>query len=126
MEPVSLVVAALVAGAAAGITETAATAVGDAYRTLKNLVVGCFQRSGVPDETGRDLIAQAGEGAAPRAALERQLSAVQVDEPTIQAAQRLLELLELAGTGKFHVELNNNTGVQVGDNNQQTININPR
>ncbi|WP_162908238.1 hypothetical protein [Allorhizocola rhizosphaerae] len=122
----SLVVAALVAGATAGVSETAATAVGDAYRTLKNLVIGCFRRGGVSDDAGRELIGQAGKGDAPRAALERQLSVVQVDEPTAQVAQQLLDLLEQASTGKFHVELNNNTGVQVGDQNQQTININPR
>lgn len=126
MEPVSLVVAALVAGAAAGITDTTATVVSDAYRALKNLVIGCFQRGGLPEETGQELIAGAGDGDGSRAALERQLSVVQVDEPTAQAAQKLLDLLEQAGGGKFHVELNNNTGVQVGDHNQQTININPR
>lgn len=126
MEPVSLVVAALVAGSAAGISETVATAVGDAYRTLKDLVIGRFRRGGLCDDTGLELIARAGEGDGPRAALERQLTVVRVDEPTTQAAQRLLDLLEQAGRGKFHVELNNNTGVQVGDNNQQTININPR
>lgn len=44
MDPVSLVVAALVAGAAAGLKEQAQSAVRDAYLGLKNLIV---QRHGV-------------------------------------------------------------------------------
>jgi hypothetical protein len=126
VEPVTLVVTALAAGATAGVSGTVATAVADAYEALKNLVIGCFRRGSVPDHTGRELIARAGDGPGPQAALEQKLAAVRVDEPTAQAAQKLLDLLEQAGKGKFHVEVRDSTGVQVGDNNQQTININPR
>lgn len=48
----------------------------------------------------------------------------QMNEPTTPRAQNLPDPPEHAG--KFRVELNNNTGVQVGYHNQQTININPR
>ena len=121
-----MVVTALVAGATAGISGTVAAVVADAYEALKNLVIGCFRRGGVPVATGQDLIAKAGDGAGPRAALQQHLAGLQVDEPTVQAAQKLLDLLEQAGQGKFHVEVRDSTGVIVGDHNEQTININPR
>lgn len=42
MEPVSLVLAALAAGASAGLTSTVQTAAGDAYQGLKSLVRRAF------------------------------------------------------------------------------------
>ncbi|GAA1762427.1 hypothetical protein [Luedemannella helvata] len=126
MEPVTLVVTALVAGATAGISGMAASAVVDAYGALKNLVLACFRRGHVPEAAGLDLIAKASDGPGPRAALEQQLTAIEIDEPTMEAAQTLLDLLEKAGIRKFHVEVHDSTGVQVGDKNSQTINIHPR
>lgn len=123
VEPVTLVVTALVAGAAAGVSGTAAKVVTDAYEALIGLVIACFRRGGVPEPAGRGLVAAVGEVGG-RAELEQQLAAVTMDEPTVQAARRLLELL--AQQGKFQVAVRDSTGVVVGDHNQQTININPR
>ena len=126
MEPVALIVTALVAGATAGLSGTAAKAVADAYETLKALVVGCFRRAGVPEDDGHEVVAHASESVTQRAALEGQLTAVEIDEPTLQAARELLDLLQQADLRKFHVEVHGSTGVQVGDENEQTINIHPR
>jgi hypothetical protein len=43
VEPVTMILGALALGAAAGVTEVAKTAVGDAYRGLKRLVLRAFK-----------------------------------------------------------------------------------
>jgi len=76
VEPVTLVVTALVAGATAGVSGAAATAVAEAYEALKKLVISCFRRGGIPEESGQELIDAAAHGTSPRAALEQQLAVV--------------------------------------------------
>jgi hypothetical protein len=118
VEPVTVVVSALVAGATAGISATAAEAVSDAYKGLKSLVLRCFRRGGVSEEAGQELISRAAEGEADRQALEQRLAEVDVDKPTVEAAQRLLDLLD-EGPGKVVVDASQARGLQVGDHNTQ-------
>ena len=54
MDPVSLVVAALVAGASTGVGETAAQAVKDAYAGLKGLIKRRFAGNAKAEETLAD------------------------------------------------------------------------
>jgi hypothetical protein len=124
VESVNLVVTALVAGATAGVSGTASSAVADAYEALKNQVLGCFRRGGVREETAEALVAAVADGSDSRFALEQQLIAVTVDDLTLQSAQELLELLRQVRGRKFIVQVRDSTGVVVGDHNQQTIHIN--
>ncbi len=121
MDPITLIVTALATGAASGITETASSAVRDAYVSLRALVRK--RLAGRPDaelvlakhETSPDtwqvpLIAVLGEVGADR------------DTDLVTAAQALMDLVDKAGAGagKYTVDVRDAYGVQVGDHNRQS------
>jgi hypothetical protein len=120
MDPVSLVVAALVAGATAGTKDTASAAIADAYAGLKALVRRRF--GGEPDaESELEQIEQGGDPAA----LERRLEAAGVDEDLVKQATGLLERLDPDGSreGKYRVQITGGQGTVVGDNATVTMNF---
>lgn len=121
MDPVSLIVAALAAGAVAGARNTANEAVKNAYTTLKELVrrrlsrrtygeMALARHEEEPEHGGR--------------ALEAELMAVHAGDDTamVNAAQQLLALLDPEGTRarNYAVDLRGAQGIQVGDHNIQT------
>lgn len=121
MDPISVIVAALAAGAGAGLKETTSRAVKDAYGGLRELV---RRRLG-----GRSVAQTALEEheKAPRVwqePLSAELVAVDAgsDREIVAAAQQLLALVDEAGTrsGKYLVDVRRAQGVQVGDHNTQT------
>jgi len=114
VEPVTLVVTALAAGAAAGLSGAASAMVTDAYQGLKGLVLDRLRGGEVPDA---DLLVDRVADPAGRDALTAQLSRVEVDEPTVAAAEHLLELLK--DKGKFVVDASQAKGIIVGDHAQQ-------
>lgn len=120
MEPISLIVAALAAGATAGLSDTASTAVKDAYTGLRESVrrrlagraaaqVALTEHENAPDIWHAPLVAE----------LER--AGAGTDEAAVAAAQRVMALVDEAGTrsGKYAVDLRGAQGVQVGDGNLQ-------
>ena len=116
MDPVTLIVMALAAGAAAGVKDTASTAVKDAYNGLKALVKKRF--AGHPDA---EMVLTKYETApdtwqAPLTAELKQAAAGQ-DADLVTAAQALMNLVDKAGTraGKYAVDVRGAQGVQVGD-----------
>ncbi len=120
MDPVTLVIAALAAGAASGVGETAATAVKDAYQGLKRLVSAQFAGRKAAEVA---LTEHETDPETWRAPLATELvKTAAVDDPqVIEAAQRLMALLDEAGSraGKYAVDLRGAQGVQVGDHNTQ-------
>ncbi len=120
MEPVSLIVLALAAGAGAGLKDTASQAVTDAYGALRSLARRRLhgQRDGelVLDrhETSPDAwagpLAQALAGAGAGG-----------DADLIAAARALLGLTDPAGSrqGRYQVLVTGSQGVMVGDHNVQ-------
>ena len=120
MDPVTLIVSALAAGAALGVTDTVSSAIKDAYASLKALIRE--RLAGRPDaevvltrheqapETWRaplmDELGQAGAGS---------------DPGLLAAAQALLRLVDEAGTraGKYTVDARGAQGVVIGDTNVQ-------
>jgi hypothetical protein len=121
VDPVSLIVAALAAGAVAGAQTTATDAVKDAYTGLKELL----RRRLSGRESGQ--VALARHEAKPQqwaGALEAELVEVQAgdDAAAVEAAQRLMALLDPTGAqaGKYVVDLRGAQGAQVGDHNTQT------
>jgi hypothetical protein len=120
MDPITLIVAALAAGAAAGLKDTASSAVADAYASLKALV-----SKRVANRPSAELALVKHETApeiwqAPLAAELTEAGAG--DEPDlVTAAQTLMRLLDEAGTraGKYTVDVRGAHGVQVGDHNTQ-------
>jgi hypothetical protein len=120
VDPVSLVIGALAAGALAGAGQIGSAAVKDAYEGLKQLVAARLR--------GRSKYRLVLEehAKAPetwRAPLEQALteSGAATDEAVVRAAERLMELLDQDGAraGRYSVDLRRAQGVQVGDRNEQ-------
>ncbi|MGV9365944.1 hypothetical protein [Amycolatopsis sp. NPDC003731] len=117
MDPVSMIVAALVGGA----SEVAGQAVKDAYQGLKALLTHKF--AGRPTAE----VALAEHEKQPeiwREPLKDQLTATAADqdEAIVDAARKVLELVESAtgGGGKYHTTIGDNAqGVIVGDKAKQ-------
>ncbi len=120
MDPITLIVTALAAGAALGISDTASSAVKDAYTGLKALARK--RLSGRPD--GERVLARHEE--APdiwRAPLVEELNQTGAgrDPHLIASAEALMRLVDEAGgrTGKYSVDVRGAQGVQIGDHSQQ-------
>jgi hypothetical protein len=104
MDPITLIVAALAAGATAGIGDTASQAIKDAYGGLKALIKRRFAGNAKAEETLADHEADPEAHAKP---MEKQLkeSGVAEDPSVIEAAQKLMELLDPQGAaaGQYDV-----------------------
>jgi hypothetical protein len=95
VDPVTLVVAALAAGASAGATDAAAQGVKDAYAALKSLVAR--KAAGRPDEFAvEEHAADPKAYEAPVAKLVKESGAA-ADAEVLAAARRLLELADPKG-----------------------------
>ena len=104
MDPVTLILAALVAGAAAGMKDTASSAIKDAYNGIKGLVKR--KLAGRPDG---ELVLDRHEQD-PQVwdkPLAQELTAVDAgaDPELVSAAQALMQLVDAAGSaaGKYQV-----------------------
>jgi hypothetical protein len=120
MEPVTLILTALGAGAALGVKETASAAVKDAYDALKALVRGRLAAR----QGGELVLARFEEAPATwEEPLKAELTAAGVarDADVMAAAQALMRLADAAGSqaGKYIVDVTGGQGVQVGDHNTQ-------
>jgi hypothetical protein len=120
MEPVTLVVTALAAGAGLSPKDTASTASIDAYIALKALarkkLAGCHE--------GQLILKRHGHAPdiwqAPLAA-EFAAAGAGTDTALITAAGALMTLIDLPGTraGKYAVNADHSQGLQIGDGNTQ-------
>jgi hypothetical protein len=125
MDPVTLIVTALAAGAASALQEDAKDAVKAAYVRLRDILKRRFSGRRVGE------LALAEHEAAP-AMWEPQLRAelaatgAENDHDLVDAAQALLSLVDPAGarSGKYYVSIRGSQGVQVGDHNTQTNTFN--
>jgi RIP homotypic interaction motif len=127
MDPVTLIVTALAAGAATALQDGTAQAVKDAYGRLKALVLKRFAGRAKAE------LVLAEHEAAPQtweAPLAAELSAAgsDADADLVAAAQALMSLVDEAGSrsGKYAVTVRDSQGVQVGDHNTQTNTFGPR
>jgi hypothetical protein len=121
VDPVTLIVGALAAGALKGAGESATTAVKDTYQALKTAVASRFTERQVsitvlaeheedPDTYEKPLAKQIqGTGAS--------------DDPRIvelaQALMRLMDQEDGALSGKYTVDIRGAKGVQIGDHSTQ-------
>jgi len=120
MEPVTLIVAALAAGASLGVKDAASAAVVDAYGALKTLV-----RERLAGRRDGELVL-ARHQESPNAwetplAVELKAVGAGSDSNILRAAQALLSLTDPVGCqqGKYAVDVRSSHGVQVGDGNTQ-------
>lgn len=126
MDPVTLILTALAAGAALGVKDAASSAVKDAYGSLKALV----KKRVTGRRDGELVLARYEE--APQA-WERPLAAeltvvgAGADPELVAAAQVLMSLVDEAGSrsGKYAVTVRDSQGVQIGDHNTQTNTFGP-
>jgi hypothetical protein len=127
MDPVTLIVTALAAGAASALQDGTSTAVKNAYARLRALVARRFA-----SRPEGELVLARHESAPEtwEAPLAAELSAVGAEGDTdlVAAAQALMSLVDQAGAraGKYVVAVHGSQGVQVGDHNTQTNVFGPR
>ena len=116
MDPITLIVTALAAGAALGVQDTASAMVRDAYASLKALV-----RRRFGGDPGAEMVLARHEQAPEtwQAPLKAELARTGADEDgdLIAAAKALLDLVGQAG--KYTVDVRGAQGVQIGDHNRQ-------
>ena len=119
MDPITLIVTALAAGAAQGMTDSVSAMMKDAYASLKarvkeklggkpgaELVLAKHEQA--PETWQAPLVAELAEAGADR------------DRELIAAAKALLDLIgEAGGAGKYTVDVRGAQGVQIGDHNRQ-------
>jgi hypothetical protein len=121
MEPISLILAALLAGVVKGAGQAATSAVQDAYASLRD----ALKRRLAGKPAAQDAIEQyTSDPEAWKGNLEihlRQAGADQ-DRAVLDAASSVMRLADPAGAsaGKYSVNLAGAQGVQVGDHNQQS------
>ena len=127
MDPVTLIVTALAAGATSALQDGASSVVKDAYARVRALVMRRFANR----PKGEVVLAE--HEAAPQvweAPLAAELSAAGAggDADLVAAAQALMSLIDEAGSrsGKYVVTVRDSQGVQVGDRNTQTNTFGPR
>lgn len=120
MDPITLIVAALAAGASTGLGDTVSQAIKDAYGALKSLM-----RKGLKDRPDGDLVLERHEKAPDtwREPLMSELELAGVaDADAVALAQQLLELVwaeNPAARGKYNVDIGSGQGIQVGDHGAQ-------
>ncbi|MER7693306.1 hypothetical protein [Streptomyces sp. NPDC097610] len=122
MTGVELVLAALAAGAAGGITEATSSSIRDGYATLRDLLRAKLSSQG--GEAAEVLEADETAPGVFEARMREYIvgSGADQDEAILEAARRVLALLDPSGNeqGKYTVDAGDAKGVQIGDHNTQT------
>lgn len=125
MDPISLIIAALAAGAIAGVKDAAGQAVKDAYAGLKALIRRRFAGNREAEATLDELELRP---EADQAELAQYLQAAGAvgDGELIKAAQALLKQADPAGAsaGKYDVRITGGKGIVVGDAATVTMTFN--
>ena len=119
MDPVTIIISALVAGAAAAVKDTTSQAAKDAYSGLKTLIQKRF--AGKP-EAEMSLAQHEKKPTIWEAPLKDALveTGAEKDQAILQSAEKLLKLVQpqQVGTGKYSVQIGEAQGVVVGDRAQ--------
>jgi hypothetical protein len=127
MDPISLVIAALAAGATAALKDTASTAVTDAYAGLKGLIRRRFKA----DDDALMLLERAEaqpEGKHASLAERLRATAAESDQELVDAARAVLIEADPAGfqAGRYDVRISGGKGIVVGDHAAVTMNFDDR
>jgi hypothetical protein len=125
MEPISLVVAALVAGATAGITDTASQIVRDLYSALKTGLMNKFNNQPTVQTAIVELEKEPDSQACQEKVKENlSLIDIQSDQNLLDIAQQLFSIVEKPKdeSGKYKITMQNPQGVVIGD--QTNVNQN--
>ena len=119
MEPTSIILTALLAGATAAAKDTASQAIKDGYQGLKTLIQNRFSDKPAAQTALTEYEQDADTWRKP---LEKSLaeSGANQDEAIIRQAQALLKLVkpQQAAQGKYNVQIGEGKGTVIGDNAQ--------
>jgi hypothetical protein len=126
MDPVSLIVSALVGGLTAGLTDTAKSATKDIYDALKARLM----KKAEANEDAKDAITKVEkqpDSKARQELLKEELAKLPLDQDDdlLKLAQALLDALKVSGgkAGKYNVDVQNSQGIVIGDNSNVTQNF---
>jgi len=128
MDPITLIVGALVAGATSGaldeVKDTAAAGIKAAYAKLRALATTRVAGNPGAEVALAEIEADPDTWKAPLAAKLTQLDAG-ADANLVAAAKAFMELYDAVGarSGKYNVTIANSQGVQVGDHGIQINNF---
>jgi ABC-type oligopeptide transport system ATPase subunit len=122
MDPVTLIVAAVVAGAASGLGETATDAVKDAYSALKRLLQRAFGDDADAAQALEKLDNNRTEYKEVLAAQVRATGADK-DKEVLLAAEELLKRVDPSGAnaGKYNIKISGGQVGAIGDDATVTI-----
>lgn len=124
MDPISLLTAALIAGAIAGTTQTAGEVVTDLYQGLKSAIVAKFRKE-PPELKALETPERDEPGYEERLASTLRVADLEGDDDLQDLLARARSILELVGAptdggGKYRVsDMRHAKGVQIGDGNEQ-------
>jgi hypothetical protein len=121
MDPVTLIVTALAAGAASALQDDAKEAVKAAYARLREMLKQRFSGHKVGELALAEYEA-APDMWEPQLRAELAATGAENDPDLVDAAQALMSLVDRAGarSGKYYVSIRGSQGIQVGDHNTQT------
>jgi hypothetical protein len=122
MDPVTLIVAALAAGASKGLTDAASGAVGDLYDKLKAAIASKFAKSAKAEAALSDYEDDPDTYEKPLQKHLKETGAVS-DEQILALAKSLLEQSDPQGAkvGKYIVDVRGAHAVQIGDHGTQHV-----
>ncbi len=125
MDPISLIIAALAAGAVAGVQDAAGQVVKDAYKGLKALIRRRFAGN-QEAEAALDQAERQPESDQPQLAEHLRAAGAAHDEELVKAAQALLKQHDPAGAraGIYEVHITGGKGIVVGDSATVTMTFN--
>ena len=120
MDPISLVVTALIAGLTAGMTETAKTAVLDTYQAFKARLLSKVETS-EDAKSALEALEKKPDSEGRQTTMKEELSSLEVEKDTelIRLAQTFLEQADQKGaqSGKYVITIQNAQGTVIGDHN---------
>ncbi len=127
MDPISLIISALVAGAAAGLAETAGSAVKDAYAGLRSLLRRRLAGNRKAEARLEELERRPDADAGPLADHLRMVGADR-DRELVEAARAVLQRVDPDGAraGRYDVRISGGKGIVVGDQATVTMNFDER
>lgn len=120
MEPISLILAALVAGATAAGKDVAGKAVKDSYDGLKALIKKKFAEKG-KDDPSAIIDKYEKKPEITKALLEDELKEAEIEKDTaiLQVAETIMKREDPEGASNGKYDLRGAKGVQIGDKNTQ-------
>lgn len=126
MDPIALIVSALVGGLTTGLTDTVKAATKDIYDALKSRLIKKAEKS----EDAQDAIAKVEkqpDSKARQELLKEELGKLPLDndDELLKLAQSLLDVLKKSDdkSGKYNLDIQNSQGIVVGDNSNVTQNF---